>query len=533
MRLFPRTPMFVMALVPLALAGAVGQAAGAATATAAATGGCAGWNGAQPPAPATYSLLSDIAAVAACNVWAVGSQENSLSGLGSEQPLIEHWTGSSWATVPASGVTGALERVSAASASDIWAAGESADGTLILHYDGTSWTRKSTPHDNDGSVLDAVYARTANDAWAGGADDSGSGPAVLMHWDGTSWSTVNLPAAATPDRSEIVSVSADSATDVWALSQINGGGTSDLLHWDGSHWQSFTQSVGDGPMVKSITALSPASAWAVGMQSGGPDEHWQTLTEHWDGTRWSVVPSPDPGGTGQDNKLLAVTATSGSDVWAAGWTGDPFALHWNGSSWAAVSLPASGVQFTPFHLPSISVAAPGQAWISDELGVGTDETPFAAPVPVVPDVSGDTVDAATSALTAAGLTVSSTQNSTTTCAPSIPNHVASTDPAAGQQASFGQAVTLTVCGAVVINPTVTVPDVTGEDDATARSDITSAGLTVGTITLRVSCTIPRGQVISQTPAGGTTAPFGARINLTEATRSGAAAQQITPHACSQ
>lgn len=89
-------------------------------------------------------------------------------------------------------------------------------------------------------------------------------------------------------------------------------------------------------------------------------------------------------------------------------------------------------------------------------------------------------------------------------------------------------MTLTVCGT-----TTTVPDVTGEDDATARSDITSAGLTVGTITLKVDCTIPRGQVISQTPAGGTTASFGARVSLTEATRSGSVQKQITPHFCTQ
>lgn len=532
MRLFPRTPMFVMALVPLALAGAAGPAAGATAARAAAADGCPGWNGAQPVAPATYSLLPGIAAVSACNVWAVGSQANSLNGPGSWQPLIEHWAGSSWATVPASAGPGALKNVSAVSASDIWAAGESPDGALILRYDGTAWTRTPTPHDSDGSVMDAVDALTASDAWAGGED--GSGHALLMHWDGTSWTTADIPAAAAPDRSEILSVSAESATDVWAVSQINGGGTSALLHWDGANWQSFFQSVGGGPIVRSIIALSPASAWAVGLLSPGPESHYQTLTEHWDGTRWNVVSSPNPGGTGQDNWLSAVTATSGSDVWATGSAGDPFALHWNGSSWTVVSVPVSDVRVPPVTL-SVSLAGPGQAWVSDsdDSVILGGEVPFAEPIPVVPDVSGDTVDAATSALTAAGLTVSSTLNSTATCAPSIPNHVASTDPAAGQQASFGQTVTLTVCGAVVVNPTVTVPDVTGEDDASARSDITSAGLTVGTITLKADCTVPRGTVLSQTPAGGTTAPFGARVGLTEATRSGAAAQQITPHACTQ
>jgi cytochrome c5 len=269
--------------------------------------------------------------------------------------------------------------------------------------------------------------------------------------------------------------------------------------------------------------------------------HFQTLTEHWDGSSWRVLSSPNPGGAGQDNVLRAVTATSGSDVWAVGrYNGSllvPFAMHWNGSSWTVVSLPARESQAIDTDPLSASAAAPGQAWISGASGPDANGRfiPFAVPVPVVPDVSGDTVSAATSALTAAGLTVSSTQNTTTNCSPSISSQidVVSTDPATGQQASFGQAVTLTVCRVTVINPTVTVPDVTGEDDASARADITSAGLHAGTITLKVNCTIPRGTVLSQTPAGGTTAPFGSSVSLTEATRSGSAVHQITPHFCTQ
>lgn len=68
MRLFPRTPMIVMALAPLALAGAVaGPAAGTTAATA-----CSAWNGAQPVNPGALSSLEGIAMVSPCDVWAVG-----------------------------------------------------------------------------------------------------------------------------------------------------------------------------------------------------------------------------------------------------------------------------------------------------------------------------------------------------------------------------------------------------------------------------------------------------------------------------
>lgn len=520
MRLFPRTPMILMALAPLALAGAVaGNAAEATAATA-----CPAWNGAQPVNPGGVTTLDNVAVVSSCDVWAVGS--SSSTG----HTLIEHWTGSSWATAP-SPSTGFLSDISAASASDIWAVGNSS-GTVIEHYDGTAWTQKPSPHSDDGSVLFAVDARNATDAWAGGYIAAGSLRNWLMlHWDGTNWNPAPLPA--TPSgNSEIIKVSADSATDAWAVAEGSGTDTPSLLHWDGSRWTPSTVTSPSGAVINSVTALSPTNAWAVGHYTSGGNE--QTLTEHYDGTNWNPVSSPNPG---QSNGLEDVAATSGSDIWAAGSsftspTEAALALHWNGSSWAAVTLPAGGVQATDANQESISAAATGQAWIVGWGGFHIHQTgPFAVPVPVVPDVTGQQASAASTALAAAGLT--STQNNVTNCSTSLSGQVLSTDPAAGQQAPFGQLVTLTVCSTTVITPTVTVPDVTGEDDASARSDITSAGLTVGTVTLKADCTVPRGQVISQSPAGGTSAPFGSSVNLTEATRSGRAVHQITPHFCTQ
>jgi len=524
LRLFPRTSTILLALAPLALAGAAaGPAAGATAAPA-----CSAWNGAQPVDPDQIGGLNGIAALTQCDAWAVGFQAGTTDG-DPTRPLIEHWAGGSWTAVPTSTGPGTLSSVSAVSASDIWAAGSTQDGALILRYDGTGWTRTPTPSDNVGTSLFAVDGRTASDAWAAG--DSGSHP-LLMHWDGTNWAPFSLPTDVPDDITSITSVSADSATDVWAVAQVTGPGSA-LLHWDGSRWQSFSSTL---DLYLSVTALSPTSVWAVGFSADSG--HAQTVTVHYDGTHMNVVPSPNPGGTGQGNVLTAVTATSDSDVWAAGRyganPGNLFALHWNGSSWSVASPPVSGDQATRNGADAISASAPGQAWMAGSFGDSAtgQYAPFAAPVPVVPDVTRDTVDTATSALTAAGLTVSSTQNTTTNCTPSVTgNNVLGTDPAAGQQASFGQAVTLTVCGAVVSHPAVTVPDVTGEDDATARSDITAAGLAVGTITVKVDCTIPRGQVVSQSPAGGSTAPFGSRVNLIEATRSGATAGQVTPQAC--
>ena len=46
----------------------------------------------------------------------------------------------------------------------------------------------------------------------------------------------------------------------------------------------------------------------------------QMLTEHWNGSNWSIVSSPSPG-TYNGNELYGVAAISTNDVWAVGGTG--------------------------------------------------------------------------------------------------------------------------------------------------------------------------------------------------------------------
>src|SRR5207244_3869919 len=76
--------------------------------------------------------------------------------------------------------------------------------------------------------------------------------------------------------------------------------------------------------------------WAVGEYSGG------TLTMHWDGSAWSVVPSPS---IGTDRNLLTGVSGSGNDVWAVGYYtffGQTLTLHWNGNAWSLVPSPNVG-----------------------------------------------------------------------------------------------------------------------------------------------------------------------------------------------
>lgn len=109
-----------------------------------------------------------------------------------------------------------------------------------------------------------------------------------------------------------------------------------------------------GPLA-AMTAISPNDVWAVGaLGHGNSQVQLTTLTEHWDGTRWSVVRAPDVAlsvESGEPGDLLTgVSAVSTGDVWAVGaWAraevddnrntvdlDQALAEHWNGDHWSVI-----------------------------------------------------------------------------------------------------------------------------------------------------------------------------------------------------
>src|SRR5687768_16944581 len=69
--------------------------------------------------------------------------------------------------------------------------------------------------------------------------------------------------------------------------------------------------------LRSIEVISTTDIWAVGSQEQSQGQLPLTLIEHWDGTQWSVVPSPNPTG---GVELYGVSAAASDDVWAVGGT---------------------------------------------------------------------------------------------------------------------------------------------------------------------------------------------------------------------
>lgn len=207
------------------------------------------------------------------------------------------------------------------------------------------FTHHYGPAANNSGYL-TVIAPGRNDAWAfGGTNLSGAtaGAPVAEHWNGTAWSASALPAGLT---SQVEAASADSATDIWAVTQF--GGT--ILHWNGTAWSVARQLPGSGQLT-GVTALSPTNVWVF----GGGGFTGGLGTWHFNGTSWTQQ-------TGNAVGLEEASALSPSSIWAVGSTSSPAntIMHYNGTAWTRVTASAlSGLQFS-----DIMALAPTNVWAS-------------------------------------------------------------------------------------------------------------------------------------------------------------------------
>ena len=200
-------------------------------------------------------------------------------------------------------------------------------------------------------------------------------PAVAAPRACAGWTVVSSPSRGSATLS---AVAATSARDAWAVGSYSTGGAYKTLieHWNGSHW-SITPSPNPAGgfhttnALGGVVAITPTNAWAFGFYEKATTS-FRTLIEHWNGTKWSVVPSPDSGAG--ENTLGAAVARSATDIWAVGYRGDPgtrrtLTERWDGSKWTIVASPSVG---TGDNFLFGAAAAPGgPVW-----AVGSDSVSF-------------------------------------------------------------------------------------------------------------------------------------------------------------
>jgi hypothetical protein len=280
------------------------------------------WNAVPSPNHGSgNNRLNAVTAQAANDVWAVGQAAEG----GGTTTLTLHWNGSTWTEVasPSPGATdNQLNGVLSLAADNAWAVGAADMDTLILHWNGTNWSQVASPSPGGvygASFLNSVSALAANDIWAAGAYQVvGYGDTLVLHWDGTSWTQVDSPSPGVQYDDVLKSVVMVSTGDGWAVGSytFNNIRRTLTLHWDGTSWtQVPSPGGGSGDnFLYGSAATGPTDVWAVGSYTSAAAQ--QTMILHWNGSLWTLAVSGNAG-TG-DNKLNAVAAGPAGEVWAAG-----------------------------------------------------------------------------------------------------------------------------------------------------------------------------------------------------------------------
>ena len=226
------------------------------------------------------------------------------------------------------------------------------------------------------NYLNGVAAVSSNDIWAVGVS-SGPYQMLIEHWDGSEWSVVPSPPVGGEGLSWLNAVTAISSNDVWAVGDYYNFPGDDTLtiHWDGTEWSVVpSPNVGTGTNdLKGVSAISSNDVWAVGYYHLEPAGGYYALIEHWDGTAWSVVPSPDPNPGAHPLVLNAVAAISSNDVWAVGYY-SPYSTgalleHWDGDEWSVAPGPEVTVGYN--ILQAVAAVASDDVWAVGSSSDGT------------------------------------------------------------------------------------------------------------------------------------------------------------------
>src|SRR5206468_2374658 len=129
-----------------------------------------------------------------------------------------------------------------------------------------------------------------------------------------SWSIVTSPNTSTT-QNNLLGVTCVSASDCWTVgSYVAGSGAPRTLieHWDGTAWAIVPSPNASLPnnVLSGVTCVSASDCWAVGYYITASGVY-QTLIERWDGTAWAIVNSPNAWQMNRHNAFACVSASDG------------------------------------------------------------------------------------------------------------------------------------------------------------------------------------------------------------------------------
>jgi len=196
----------------------------------------------------------------------------------------------------------------------------------------------------DIGTIGSISADSEHDVWATAVLEP-----VALHFDGKRLQQLPLVNAGRVNR-----VAALSPTNVWAVGQQTQANLSQIQHFDGTKWSVVpSPHFANGEVLNSVRAISANSIFAVGAVLGSGNRS-TPLIEHFDGTAWSAVPAPRIAG----GRLSDIAIVSASDMWAVGAVPNSvLALHFDGTQWSQVAAPGTGAA-----LQAVKAVATNDVW---------------------------------------------------------------------------------------------------------------------------------------------------------------------------
>jgi hypothetical protein len=347
------------------------------------------WNGSrwsiQNPANSIESqTLNDLSCAAANACVAVGTF---TTDLGADQPLVQRWNGHRWAVQftarPRGARGGTFAAVSCSSRRVCDAVGslqtqQHGSHPLAEQLKGSRWRARRTVGFVGGAsgALNGVSCTAAGTCSAVGdyINDTGTQETLAERETGGDWVVQPTPTRPGGTTSTLSAVSCATGSACAAVGEYcNSPHCSEVdadvplaETWDGSKWAIVP--VPDPPgtsnsQLDAVSCATPTSCIAVGYQQAeGGTVLFTPLIEAWNGSSWAIEHAPTPPGSA-DARLAGVSCSSPAACTAVGSFSDmssnltePFVEVWDGSSWALQTPSAGG---TGGRLNGVACVAPG------------------------------------------------------------------------------------------------------------------------------------------------------------------------------
>jgi hypothetical protein len=327
------------------------------------------WNGVrwstQTPVDVNHTQpnnLNSITCASAAECFAVGSVGS--FNFADHRRLIEMWNGTAWSIQAIGNPKGTLNTflnsVSCGGPSLCFAVGDQNDntdlspGVLLEKWNGTNWAVQPPlpqPAGAAGIGIEAVSCVSPSDCTAVGVaalNNFTKQTTLAEHWDGHRWTIEPMPALGSSDQPVLTSVSCSGPACMAVGTDFSSSGEAPLAErFNGTTWSVVHLAVpagASGIAAIGVDCTSSANCYAAGAADTGAGGS-ATLIERWNGTGWSVVPSPNAAG---DNTLAGVSCASTQSCIAVGRssasssTQSTLALKLSAGHWTITPTPSPG-----------------------------------------------------------------------------------------------------------------------------------------------------------------------------------------------